>query len=398
MTARFPDLEGKRIIHAATSANMLSAFGRVMSSRLVEERVELYFIASSEAIYGRPADLEELTEMGGKPLTVPLRNSLHPVNLLKNTFLLWRKFRELRPDVVHTRGAVMGIVGRTAARFARVPVIVHHQDDLHSREERLAPWKRRMSGRIESWLANSFDHTFVVSDAVSNAAKDLGFDPSRVTNVGHDINRSLATLAERVTDFTPRLSILQNLGIDGTHFLVGAVTRLESHKGVDTLIDAAVLVQQEVPNARFLVRGRGPERERLTEQIAACGLGDVFYIIEDWLSEEDLVDLYRSFDVFALPTRREGFGMAFAEAMLLGVVPIAPDIPPVNEVVTPQTGLLVPPSPKGFADAIIWASQNSQALEKVRSVAQREAVARWGGSRAADKVLETYCDLVAQKT
>jgi glycosyltransferase involved in cell wall biosynthesis len=255
-----------------------------------------------------------------------------------------------------------------------------------------------MSGRIESWLANSFDHTFVVSDAVSNAAKDLGFDPSRVTNVGHDINRSLATLAERVTDFTPRLSILQNLGIDGTHFLVGAVTRLESHKGVDTLIDAAVLVQQEVPNARFLVRGRGPERERLTEQIAACGLGDVFYIIEDWLSEEDLVDLYRSFDVFALPTRREGFGMAFAEAMLLGVVPIAPDIPPVNEVVTPQTGLLVPPSPKGFADAIIWASQNSQALEKVRSVAQREAVARWGGSRAADKVLETYCDLVAQKT
>ena len=397
MTNRFPDLAGKRIVHAATSANMLSAFGRVMATRMVEEQVDLHFLASSEPIYNRPADLVELSEMGGKPITIPLENSLHPFNLLRNIYRLWQKFRQIKPDIVHTRGAVMGIVGRIAARLSRVPVLVHHQDDLHSREERLSPLKRRISGHVEAWLARRSDHTFVVSDAVALAAKELGFPGSRLTNVGHDLNQSLVSFSRTAPAPHRSLQMLQRLGIDETHFLVGAVTRLEAHKGIDTLIDAAGMVKAKAPHTRFLVRGRGPEKARLMAQIDRIGLSEIFHIIEDWLTDADLVALYRSFDVFALPTRREGFGMAFAEAMLLGVVPIAPNIPPVNEVVSDKTGLLVPPTSQGFADAVLWAMENRQAMVKLRDTATRDALVRWGGSKAADKVLATYCDLLAQK-
>ena len=397
MTNRFPDLAGRRVVHAATSANMLSAFGRVMANRMVEENVDLYFLASSKPIYNRPADLAELSEMGGKPLTIALENSLHPLNLLRNTYRLWRKLRQLKPDIVHTRGAVMGIVGRIAARLSQVPVVVHHQDDLHSREERLSPLKRRISGHFEAWLARRSDHTFVVSDAVAVAATERGFPASRLTNVGHDLNQSLVSLSRTAPAPHRSLETLQRLGIDETHFLVGAVTRLEGHKGIDTLIDAAALVHAKAPHSRFVVRGRGPEKARLMAQIDRVGLSEVFHIIEDWLTDEELVMLYRSFDVFALPTRREGFGMAFAEAMLLGVVPIAPDIPPVNEVVSDKTGLLVSPTSQGFADGVFWAMANRQAMDELRENTTREALVRWGGSKAADTVLATYCDLLAQK-
>ncbi len=397
MTDKFSTLKGKRIVHAATSANMLTAFGRVMASRMVEEGVDIYFLASSEPIYNRPANIPELTEMGGTPLTVPLVNNLRPLNIIRNIYLLWQQFRQYKPAIVHTRGSVMGIIGRISARLAGVPVIVHHQDDLHSRENQLAPWKRRLGGRIETWFANRSDHTFVVSNAVAQAAIDLGFDPARITNVGHDINQALDAHSISKGGLPRELDLLKERGINKAHFVVGSITRLEAHKGIDILVEAAAIVHQKLPNARFIVRGRGPEKDRLIGLVKRNKISDVFYIIDDWLSDEDLVALYQAFDVFVLPTKREGFGMAFAEAMLLGVVPIAPDIPPVNEVVLKHTGILVSPSSKNFADAIIWASENPEYLVKLRSAAKDEAVKRWGGTKAADMVLSTYCDLLTKK-
>ena len=390
-------LRGIRVVHASTSANMLTAFGRVMATRLVEEGVDLYLLASSRPIYGRPADIEELRSMGGTPITVPLESSLRPWNLISNTLRLRRVFREIKPSVVHTRASVMGIVGRIAARTAGVPCVVHHQDDLHAREASLGPFKRWLTGCVERWLANHSDHTFVVSDEVAKVARDLGFDASRVTNVGHDLSLSIRQGASLPKPSRAELPILAQNGITDAHFLVGAITRLEAHKGVDTLVEAAALVFERIPQARFLVRGRGPDRKRLELMIAERGFADRLSLVDDWLSDDDLVRLYKSLDLFALPTRREGFGMAFAEAMLLGVVPVAPDIPPVNEVVTRDTGLLVAPEARAFADAICWAAKNPVAIAKMREQATAEAERRWGGTQAADTVITTYRRLLESR-
>jgi glycosyltransferase involved in cell wall biosynthesis len=368
-----------------------------MARRLVQEGVELYFVASSEPIYGRPANPFELSEMGGRPLTVPLRNSLRPLNLIANTFYLWRQFRRIKPAIVHTRASVMGIVGRIAARLAGVPVVVHHQDDLYAREERLSFWKRWLSGRLEAWLAHRSDHTFVVSNAVAQAAVDWGFEASKLSNVGHDLNPPFSVCATSCEGSPRQLQILRDIGIDESHFVVGAITRLEVHKGIDVLIEAAASVRQIAPHARFLVRGRGPEEGRLRGLVNKAGLSNTFFMIDDWLPDEDLAALYKSFNVFALPTRREGFGMAFAEAMLFGVVPIGPNIPPVNEVISSRTGLLVSPTPLGFSDAIVWAMKNPEALSELRRAAACEAVERWGGTKAADEVLMTYRNLLSIK-
>lgn len=383
-------LRGIRIVHASTSANMLTAFGRVMAARLIEEGADLYLLASSRPIYGRPADIEELRGMGGTPITVPLESGVRPWNLVSNVVRLQRIFREIKPMVVHTRGSVMGIVGRIAARAAGVPCVVHHQDDLHVREASLGPLKRWFTGRVERWLGNHSDHTFVVSDEVARVAADLGIDASRITNVGHDLSFSIRQGARVPRPPRAEVPILAKHGITETHFLVGAITRLEAHKGVDTLIYAAAAASKSVPTARFLVRGRGPGRERLERLIHEQGIADRFFLVDDWLSDNELIRLYKSFDLFALPTRREGFGMAFAEAMLLGVVPVAPDIPPVNEVVTRDTGLLVRPNASAFADAICWASENPVAMQRLRERASAEAERRWGGTRAADRVIATY--------
>ncbi|TCP58772.1 glycosyltransferase involved in cell wall biosynthesis [Rhodovulum bhavnagarense] len=387
-------MQGVRIVHAATSANMLTAFGRVMADRLNEEGAELYFVASSRPIYGRPADKTELAAMGGTPLTLPLENNIRPWNIVANTYRFWRILRRLRPSVVHTRASVMGIVGRLAAWLAGVPCVVHHQDDLYAREEQLSPRRRRQAAALERWFANRSDCTFVVSDAVSEAAQRLGFDATKVVNVGHDLSKSIRSGAVISRPARDDVALFAKLGIREDNFLVGSVTRLEAHKGVDTLVRAAAQVVEDAPQVRFLVRGRGPAKAQLEEMIAECGLTERFFLVEDWLSDRELVELYKSFDLFALPTRREGFGMAFAEAMFLGVVPIAPDIPPVNEVVRPKTGLLVPPTDTAFAEAILWSAKHPEEIASLRQTAIADAEARWGGTRAADAVIATYTRLL----
>ncbi|MFO7903958.1 MAG: glycosyltransferase family 4 protein, partial [Pirellulaceae bacterium] len=106
-----------------------------------------------------------------------------------------------------------------------------------------------------------------------------------------------------------------------------------------------------------------------------------------------LADLMRSFDLFALPTRREGFGMVFAEAMAFGVVPVGPNIAPVNEVISPGAGLLVEPTVHGFADAIRQCVSDRQRLAEMSATARKLAEERWGGTAAADSVVAVYRQL-----
>lgn len=86
--------------------------------------------------------------------------------------------------------------------------------------------------------------------------------------------------------------------------------------------------------------------------------------------------------------------MVFAEAMAFGVVPVGPDIAPVNEVIPPGAGLLVEPTVRGFAEAIRQCVSDRQRLGEMSTTARKVAQERWGGSAAADRVVAVYKDLL----
>lgn len=391
-------LSHRKVVHAATSGAMLVSFGQVMAKRVVEQGGDLYLLGSSLPIYNRIADPDELRRMGGQPLAVPLENNLRPVNLIANTWRLWRLFRRLKPDIVHTRASVMGIVGRVAARLARVPIVVHHQDDLYFREASLSATKAWASKIIERALANRSDHTFVVTETIARSASRAGFDSGRITNVGHDISPAILAASKLAVNADVLNELWRRLGINRENFVVGAITRLERHKGLDTLIEVAARVLREQPEVKFVIRGRGPQREALSAMIDDFGLSYSVFLIDERFSDEELVAFYDRLDLFALPTQREGFGMVFAEAMLLGAVPVAPDIEPVNEVVTEGTGLLVQPTVAAFAAAILWAIKNPDELAMMRKSARGSASTRWGGTAAADRVIARYQNLLGDRT
>jgi glycosyltransferase involved in cell wall biosynthesis len=132
--------------------------------------------------------------------------------------------------------------------------------------------------------------------------------------------------------------------------------------------------------------------------IAEQGLCSRVFLCHQVVPTEELGRLYRSFDVFMLPTRREGLGMVFAEAMAFGVPVIGPDMAPVSEVVGPGCGILVEPeNVEQYCGALRSLLGDATLRGAMGRNAREYALKTWCGETAADRVIQVYCDLLRSK-
>ncbi len=125
----------------------------------------------------------------------------------------------------------------------------------------------------------------------------------------------------------------------GFFLIVGRMDPRERYKGHDQLLEALV----RVPDARLVVAGDGDDRHRLEAKAAALGISDRV-LFTGFTSEATLMELYRRCAAFAMPSRGEGFGLVYLEAMRAGKPVLAARDSAAEEIVVDgATGLLVNP-------------------------------------------------------
>jgi glycosyltransferase involved in cell wall biosynthesis len=124
--------------------------------------------------------------------------------------------------------------------------------------------------------------------------------------------------------------------------IVARMWREERGKGHDALIDAWPSVRREFPDARLWIVGEGDDAERLVATARDRGVADCVEFLGR-VSNDELGSRYRRASVFAMPSRQEGFGLAFAEAMWWGLPCIGTTADAAGQVIVPgETGELVP--------------------------------------------------------
>ena len=140
----------------------------------------------------------------------------------------------------------------------------------------------------------------------------------------------------------------QLVGLKPHTLVVGTVARLVSDKGLDCFLRMAALIRNKRSDVTFLVVGDGPLRDSLEQLAGVLGIRDAVVFAGH---QTDVPVVLQVMDLFVLPTRREGFGVVFAEAMAMGKATIGSQIGPVAEVVEDGvTGYLAPPdNPEAFA-------------------------------------------------
>jgi phosphatidyl-myo-inositol dimannoside synthase len=121
---------------------------------------------------------------------------------------------------------------------------------------------------------------------------------------------------------------------------VGRLSAADSYKGYDTLIEAMPAIRREYPAVRLRIVGQGDDQPRLAALAARLGMtGSVDFLGS--VNDEALRLEYAACDLFALPSRREGFGLVYLEAMIHGKPCIGARAGGAPEVINDTVGRLV---------------------------------------------------------
>lgn len=234
-------------------------------------------------------------------------------------------------DAVHTHLFKADVFGAAAAKMAGVPRLLSSK---HNEDQYLRDFAAGMVGRM---AARAADRVVCISDAVRRFMRDRGLPDDRLVTIPYG-------LEERATDLSKRDALRREFGAGPGEFVVGTMGRLEEQKGQRFLIDA----MRQCPG-RLVIAGKGSLEADLRKR--AEPLGDRVHFAG---FRPDVHDTMGAFDVFALPSLWEGFGLVLLEAMAQERPVVASDVGAIPEIVVfGGTGLTVPPGdPAALAAAI----------------------------------------------
>lgn len=308
-----------------------------------------------------PARLELLAYQGGIPARIrrkPWLVLLLPLfvgAMIASTAILLRK---LKPSTIHAHwiipgGWIASFVRRVLRQPARLVVTVHGGD--------IFGFRHPIFRYLKKSTLYQADCVTVVSKAIGEELLHLGVNPDkiRVRSMGVDIPKNCKSR------LNPPIPTLVYAG------------RLVEKKGIDTLIRAAAIVSDVVPEIRVVIAGHGPIEPELKQLANQLGIHDKVSFSGPYTLEQ-LPGIYARASLAIFPFRaipnidQDGLGLAVLEAMSCEVPVLASDLQPLDDILSHgRTALRAPADqPEAFAEQIIDALNNPDAA------AERAARAR----------------------
>jgi glycosyltransferase involved in cell wall biosynthesis len=279
---------------------------------------------------------------------------------------LRRVLRAFRPDILQTWLYHADLLGLAARQLGFVPHLlwnVRCTESIGSEAVR----------RILPWCSRLPDAVVVNSAAGRQFHIGLGYRPRRWALLPNGFD----TDALR-PDAAQRARRRGELGLSEAAVAIALPARYHPMKDHATFIAAAAQVAARVPNARFVLIGRGnePGNRALATAIAASGVGERIMLLGE---RDDLHALYPAFDIVTLSSAfGEGFPNVLGEAMSCGVPCVATDVGDAAEIIG-ATGAIVPPrDPAALAAA--W--------ESLAALAPKERTRRGEAARA--RIIEHF--------
>lgn len=112
--------------------------------------------------------------------------------------------------------------------------------------------------------------------------------------------------------------LIQRYNLSPEQPVIFTVGRLDSEfKGYNNVLKALPQIRKSIPNVRYILAGKGGDQPRIESLIQNLGLQDCV-TLAGFVPDKELNDHYNLCDVFAMPSKGEGFGIVYLEAMACG--------------------------------------------------------------------------------
>lgn len=227
---------------------------------------------------------------------------------------LYRIFKSVKPNIIHTHLFSADIAGRVIGKLARVPHIISTLHNPNHSEGVI----RRLIRKVTNYQV---DALVSVSETVKNYLEEYERPSSKKMTVifnGIEVEKYSGTVSS-----------------DKEVLTIGAVGRLTYQKGFDVLLEAVALLPQAV---QVVIAGEGEAQPLLEEVIVKYNLQARVRLVG---VQKDISHFLSTIDIFVLPSRWEGLPLVILEAGAAKLPVIVSDIPSIGEVITPDTTGLV---------------------------------------------------------
>lgn len=249
---------------------------------------------------------------------------------------LFKTFRRLRPDIVHTRN-LAALEAQLPAWLARVKRRIH---GLHG-------WDASASDAVNSRhlklykLMDSLVQRYIpLSDELEGfLLRQVTVTRKKITKICNGVDTQRFTPANE-----DRRQVLPVEFLPDSGLLIGTVGRLEAVKNqlllVNGFIDVITRNPELAQRLRLMLVGDGSMRDVIEQRISEAGIEQLVWMTG---SRNDVPELMAALDLFVLPSKAEGISNTILEAMATGLPVIATDVGGNAQlVIDGKTGLIIP--------------------------------------------------------
>ena len=328
-----------------------------------------------------PLDLPKQHDKGDKVRRFTFDDITRDLLQLKVIFQLLWVLEEKQIDLIHANSLAAGLIGGIAAKLYGVPIVMH---------------KRYATayGVLDRLCEKLLDRVILVSEATRWA-----FAPhSKQTLIYNGVELSALRPPLSPPRWRGDKTLRADLNLDPDALLIGIVTRITPEKGIHLLIEATAKLKAS-PYIQLLVVG-GPYFPKDAEYIDSLkvqteklGIADrvIFTgFLEDTGAILSLLDV-----VLLASTIPEACPRTIIEAMAAGVPVIATSLGGSKELVTPETGLLVPAEDAdAFAAAITQLAEDAERRKQMGKACRLRAEQLFCATQNARLTEDLYLDLL----
>ncbi|HMP85632.1 MAG TPA: glycosyltransferase family 4 protein [Lacibacter sp.] len=276
-------------------------------------------------------------------------------------FLIHQLFRFPQVDVLvlgHVNLAIAGLAFKWLFPSRKLVVVCHGIEVFF-------PLKG-----LRSRVLRKADRLLAVSDYTRTQLMEVHGIPAEKINIFPNTLDPYFGLPE---NFVRPAYLCKRYGIEAGDRVLFTLTRLnakEGYKGYDRVLRVLPALRKQGFPVKYVIAGKADEQEsaRMEQLIRELGLQDQV-IVPGFVPDEEITDHFLLADAYVMPSKGEGFGIVFIEAMACGLPVIAGNKDGSTEALQHgKLGLLVDPdSPQEIEDAVIRALQQPRDPEGIRN-------------------------------
>lgn len=254
---------------------------------------------------------------------IPINRAITPWQDFKSLIAICRYIRKNKIDCIICHQEKGNLLGQLAGFITRVPVrIVLSHGILY---ETMTGLKRNLIRLQDKMVSDMATNVICVSHFVQEQRLKDGVDKQGKSVV---LGNGSCNGIDTVNKYNPALVDQQEVkalklfhGINDEDYVIGFCGRLVKDKGVVELVDAFLKLRQKYPEKeiKLFVIGGFEERDALPENISETIRDSEYIILSGRVPYADVQKYYTLMDVLALPSHRDGLGLAPLEAQAMGV-------------------------------------------------------------------------------